>query len=443
MENVFLAQQSCFVGKWKGDTQMRRKMIGLVMSACMIGTVCSGCGQATEEVSDLKLESLEDNTGKKADKVVLTVWGAEEDQELLKKIVDGFQEEYKKDAKFEITIAAESEASCKETALNNVSECADVITFADDQLTAFAAAGILKPIENEKEIKEKSLEGAVEAASINDKLYAYPLTADNGYFMYYNKEYFSESDLESMESMLKVAEQNNKYITMDWNSGWYLYSFFANTGLELGLNDDGITNYCTWNSKEGDVKGTDVAQSMLNIAKNKGFLHGNDAVLTEGAKDGSVIAGISGVWLSTALKEAWGDDLGATKLPTYSCAGQDVQMGSFTGYKMVGVNSNSKNVEWASKLAEWITNEENQLLRYEMRGQGPANSNAASSEMVEKDIAINGLIAQSPYGSVQRIGGKYWEPVAEFGLEMAKGKTDVAVLQKTMDKLVEKITATE
>ena len=422
---------------------MKRKVIGLLMSACMIGTFCSGCGQATEEVSNLKLESLEDNDGKKTDKVVLTVWGAEEDQELLKKIVDSFQEEYKKDAKFEITIAPESEASCKETALNNISECADVITFADDQLTAFAAAGVLKPIENEKEVRDRALEGAVEAASINDKLYAYPLTADNGYFMYYNKKYFSEDDLKSMESMLKVAEENNKYITMDWNSGWYLYSFFANTGLEVGLNDDGITNYCTWNAKDGDIKGIDVAQSMLNIGASKGFLQGNDAVFTEGAKDGSVIAGISGVWLSTALKEAWGENLGATKLPTYSCAGTDVQMGSYTGYKLVGVNSHSKNADWASKLAEWITNEENQLLRYEMRGQGPANSNAAASEMVEKDIAINGLIEQSPYGSLQRVGGKYWEPIAEFGLEMAKGKKEVGDLQKRMDKLVEKITATE
>ena len=431
------------VGRWKGDTKMKRKVIGLLMSACMIGTFCSGCGQATEEVSNLKLESLEDNDGKKTDKVVLTVWGAEEDQELLKKIVDSFQEEYKKDAKFEITIAPESEASCKETALNNISECADVITFADDQLTAFAAAGVLKPIENEKEVRDRALEGAVEAASINDKLYAYPLTADNGYFMYYNKKYFSEDDLKSMESMLKVAEENNKYITMDWNSGWYLYSFFANTGLEVGLNDDGITNYCTWNAKDGDIKGIDVAQSMLNIGASKGFLQGNDAVFTEGAKDGSVIAGISGVWLSTALKEAWGENLGATKLPTYSCAGTDVQMGSYTGYKLVGVNSHSKNADWASKLAEWITNEENQLLRYEMRGQGPANSNAAASEMVEKDIAINGLIEQSPYGSLQRVGGKYWEPIAEFGLEMAKGKKEVGDLQKRMDKLVEKITATE
>ena len=33
-----------------------------------------------------------------------------------------------------------------------------------------------------------------------------------------------------------------KKITMDWSSAWYVYSFFGNTGLEVGLNSDGITN---------------------------------------------------------------------------------------------------------------------------------------------------------------------------------------------------------
>ena len=39
-------------------------------------------------------------------------------------------------------------------------------------------------------------------------LYAYPLTADNGYFLYYNKAYFSEEDIQSLERMLELAERS-------------------------------------------------------------------------------------------------------------------------------------------------------------------------------------------------------------------------------------------
>ena len=79
-------------------------------------------------------------------------------------------------------------------------------------------------------------------------------------------------------------------------------------------------------------------------------------------KSGEVIAGISGVWDVMNAKEAWGADYGACKLPAYTCAGREVQRASFTGYKMMGVNAYSKNKDWACKLADWMTNEENQKI---------------------------------------------------------------------------------
>lgn len=422
---------------------MKKQMLSVALAACLVGVSCSGCGQTIGDNKSLSFESLETDKADKNEEVSLTVWGAEEDQELLKTLVESFQEQYKGDAKFKITVSAESEASCKETALSDVSKCADVFTFADDQLMALAAAGVLKPISNQKEVEKASLEGAAKAAKINDKMYAYPLTADNGYFMFYNKKYFKDSDLQSLESMLSVASRNGKYVTMDWESGWYLYSFFANTGLKVGLADDGINNVCNWNTKKGDIIGADVVDSMLRIGKNPGFKNTNDAGLEAGAKDGSVIAGISGVWQGEKLKAAWGKDYAATKLPTYNCAGKDIQMGSYVGYKMIGVNSRSKSAEWANKLAQWISNEQNQELRFKKRGQGPANKKASQSEEVKNDVAILALLKQSEYGSLQRIGGRYWEPMVEFGQKMSSGDTGGKSAQHIMDELVKKITATE
>lgn len=159
-----------------------------------------------------------------------------------------------------------------------------------------------------------------------------------------------------------------------------------------------------------------------------------------GAQDGSVIAGISGVWNATALEEAWGADYAATKLPTYTCAETQVQMASFAGYKMMGVNAYSEHVDWALKLAEWITNEENQKLRFAERGQGPANNVAASSEDVQNSPAIKAVIAQSENASLQRIGANYWDPVAAFGGYMAAGNPTGKEIQVLLDEMVEAVT---
>ena len=80
-------------------------------------------------------------------------------------------------------------------------------------------------------------------------------------------------------------------------------------------------------------------------------------------------------------------------------------MASFSGYKLIGVNAYSEHKIWASKLAEWIANEENQKLRFALRGQGPSNIVAASSEEVQNSPAIAALLEQSKFSHLQK---KFW-----------------------------------
>ena len=121
------------------------------------------------------------------------------------------------------------------------------------------------------------------------------MTADNGYFMYYNKEYFSEDDVKSLDKMLSIAAANNKKVAMEFDSGWYLYTFFGNTGLSLSIKPDGITNECNWNSQTGDITGAAIKQALNSIAANPGFVSMPNGDIAEHIKSGDVIAGISGV----------------------------------------------------------------------------------------------------------------------------------------------------
>ncbi len=176
---------------------------------------------------------------------------------------------------------------------------------------------------------------------------------------------------------------------------------------------------------------------MLNIAASPAFLNRPDDEFVQGVQSGTVIAGISGVWNAVDMEAAWGDNLGAAKLPTFTCAGEQVQMASFSGCKLIGVNAYSQQPEWAARLAEWITNEENQRLRFTMRGQGPANINAANSPEVQSSQAIAALLEQSNYSQLQRVGGKFWDPVAAFSDSMARGNPSGTSLQAQLDRLVQ------
>ncbi len=410
------------------ENAMKRNNHLLIPTVFALAAFLSGCGDRDSLVQ----EEQEPDSGT----VALTVWGAEEDEELLRQIFEGFQEKYRGEAEFLITYEPQSESHCTDALMADLENGADVFAFADDQLNTLVAAGALEPIENADTVRNSNLPEAVLAASVNDTLYALPLTADNGYFLYYNKQYFSEQDIASFDRMLEIAAGQEKKISMEWSSGWYVYSLFGNTGLTLGLNDDGITNYCTWNSTEGDIKGTDVARAMQNIAVHPGFVSVDDAGFVEGVKNNTIIAGVNGVWNAVAVEQAWGKNFGAAKLPSYTCAGRQVQMASFSGYKLIGVNAYSENREWAAKLAEWITNEENQKLRFQLRGQGPANTKAAASEEVQSSPAIVALLEQSEYSCLQRIGGNFWDPVSTFTANPS-GKN----LQDRLDTMVEGITA--
>lgn len=416
---------------------MRQKTRGIIIMLLCASLTLTGCSNTTgSQKKEVKKEAVD-----KEQTVKLTLWGGAEDQKMLQSMVDDFKKEHASEASFDIKLAVESETTCKETLLGDVEKGADVFAFPDDQLQALAASGVLQEIRDADQVKQDNIKGAVEAASVNDRLFAYPMTADNGYFLYYNKKYFSGNDVKKLDTILAKAEKVHKKVTMDWTSAWYLYSFFGNTGLKAGVNEDGVTNYCNWNSKKGKIKGIDVAQAMERIAGSSAFLNTTDDKFLKGVQNGSVIAGVSGVWNANAIDKAWGKNYGAVKLPTYTCAGKQVQMASFTGYKMVGVNAYSSDVKWAMKLAEWITNQDNQTRRFAERGQGPSNIKASQSGDIEKSPAIQAVIAQSEYGCLQRVGGNFWDPISSFGSSVANGTLSPKELQKELDDMVKKVTA--
>lgn len=427
----------------KKEHRNKRSMLALAASVLAAASL-AGCGgkavDSKQEGTEAggKQEGGMGSTEHDSGNVKLKFWCDEDESELFLKQIDSFIEEHKGEAKIEVTYEPVAASVCKDELLGDVTEGADVFCMPDDQLLTMVSSGVLEEVSDGGAVAARNVEGSVSAASVDGKLYAYPLTADNGYFLYYDKRYFSEGDVQTLDRILEVCARNNKKFVMDFTSGWYLYSFFGNTGLTLSLNEDGLTNSCDWNAKKGKIKGVDIAKALLAVTRHPGFLNGADPA--KAVLEGDAVAAVSGVWDIASMKKAFGGDYGACKLPTYTCAGRQVQMASFTGYRLLGVNAYSGHREWAEKLADYLSGEECQEQRFEQAQRGPSNSNAAASDAIRKVPAIMAVMEQAKYGVLQQVGQKYWAPATEFGRTMAKGNPGNMPLQDLMDELANGIT---
>ncbi|WP_298528328.1 extracellular solute-binding protein [uncultured Ruminococcus sp.] len=403
-----------------------RKIIAVSCSAACLLTMAS-CGN---------------KLNKKREKVTLNVWKME-DEAFLQQMTDEFIEYYKDDADIEVILGNKPEHSMVEYIQENPDDSADILYFADDQLDQLYNAGYLLPIEeNADDIIEDNGGKYTEIISTALKkleLHACPLTAGNGYFLYYNSKYLNESDVQSLDKILEAAEKNNKYFAMDWSSGWYIYSFFGGAGLKAEAEPMGMFNNCNWNSTSSQYNGIDVAKAMLNISSSKGFKSTESFI--DGATDDSIIAFVSGQWDYENLLAVWGDDLRATKLPTYTINGDQVQMSGFMGYKYVGVYSGTESPEWAVKFAEWVSNYDNQVKRFKVTGECPSNIEAMKSEEVQASPAVVALGEQSAFSVRQNVTDAYWTPSSLLGSTLAAGNPDNRDLQELLDEVTASINA--
>ena len=364
--------------------------------------------------------------------VTLKVWGSQEDQELLGVLVENFKAA-NPDTTWDISLGVVGEPDAKARYLEDPAAAADVFAFSNDQLLDLVNADALYEVtRNLDAIVAANSAGSIESATLDGVLYGYPMTADNGYFLYYDKSVLSEEDVQTLDGILAKANEAGKKVFMDVSNGWYIASFFLGAGCTLGLDENGKQT-CDFNNEAGVAAG----EAIRAFTADPAFLTGDDSVLTGGMGD-TICAGVSGTWNAAAIQEKLGENYAACKLPTFTLNGEQVQMSSFIGTKLIGVNTQTAHPVEAMMLAEFLTNEEAQQLRFEMREIGPSNNNVAASEEVQANIALAALAEQSQYGVSQKyVLGNFWTPSEAFGLAMENQSTDD--MQSLLDSMVAQI----
>ena len=441
---------------------MKKKLLSMLLCATMVATMATGCGDTSGDdaktpSSGANSTSNENGGGGGSDETVkLTLWAAEEDQDFAKERVEKFKAAYP-DTKFDIAIGVESESTAKDTVLTDIEAAADVYSFASDQLADLVNAGALAELNDEintvltakagkslDDVKSAYVADSVDAASIDGKLYAFPATGANTYFLYYDSSAITAEDAATWDTLLAAAQKAGKKVGMTFNSGWYNASFFYGAGFTTDLNADGTTAI-DWNGTSADgFSGVDVVKSMLDIASSPAFQPMTSDNGSNLIASGDLCAAVSGTWDAEVASKVWGDNYAAIKLPTFSVAGKDVQMRPAYGYKFEAVNAYSKNLGWAALLAEFMTNEESQTIRFEKRGEVPVNNSALQADALKTNIAVVAAVSEGDIGVVQKAGGKYWDPAATFGELISKGKLsakDDKKIQEALDNLVAGVTA--
>ena len=111
----------------------------------------------------------------------------------------------------------------------------------------------------------------IAAACINDKMYAYPFTSDNGYFLYYDKQYVSDEDAKDIEKIIARCEENDLKINYSiFGNGFYSASYFMATGCQSLWDMDATNNFTAYHDNYNSENGLIAAKGIKYLkAHNK------------------------------------------------------------------------------------------------------------------------------------------------------------------------------
>ncbi len=431
---------------------MMKKFFAIVLALAMVLSMAA-CGSkdntpaastdTTPSSSSSSTPSSSSSTGGElAGTYDITVWCADAIVDLTKQQIADFNASNTDGITFNATVEAVGEGDAATQMITDVEAGGDIFCFAQDQFARLVQAGALSKlgVQASQLVKDANDAGVVAAATAGSDLYAYPLTSDNGYFMYYDKSVIPEADLDSLEALVADCEAAGKYFSMETDtSAWYIASFFFGTGCvsEWKTDDDGkfISVKDTFNSPEGLI----AVKGMKKLVDSPMYLSSSDGA---GFDSGCAIV-VTGTWAYETVSGILGDNLGATDLPSFEVDGKTYHMGSFNGCKLMGVKPQTDAVKSAAlhKLAQYLSGEAAQMERFNAVSWGPSNLADQADPAVQANPGLAALLQQNQYSIPQgQIHGSWWDIAKVIGTDV-ENATDEAGLQAALDNYQSSISA--
>lgn len=377
------------------------------------------------------------SNGEVTNKKTINIWATAAEEAVIKAVVDEYNATHSEQYTYNFTAISEADAGTTLANDPTVNGAPALFLCADDQISTLQSKNIVSEIKGARRerVEEALSEVAIAGATLEGKLYGYPVTSDNGYFLWYDKSKISADEVKTLESILSVAKAQGKSFLMDVPNGWYANSFVmaknvcGTSSLYWKTNAAGQVVYeTTWDNAQG-VAASEYIASLLTPAYTDGTLQiGSNDVIEAGFQEGKLVAAVSGTWMEKPLKDALGDNLAACKLPTYSFGGNTYQMASFTGSKVYCINKTRPVEEQvvAAELAEILISKEAQLKRFELRASLPCNLEAAKDPRYTENVSIGAkaLLEQNEFACVQAqtAEARYWDIGKAIGQAYIDGR---------------------
>ena len=412
-----------------------KKTLAIVLALVMIlGVIACTPKSATQTPAETKTETKTETTETKpaaasselAGEYTITVWAAEKVVDLTKKQIEDFNKSNELGITFKATVEAVGEGDAATKMITDVEAGGDIYFFAQDQFNRLVQAGALGALgaKAAEFVQTNNVEAAVTAATTGEAFYAYPVTADNTYFVFYDKSVVKAESLGDIGKMIADCEAAGKTFCFDLKNGWYLPAFFFGVGCKSTWEADSDGKFLAVVDNFNSDKGF-IAAKALNAAMSS-----DKFVSTSETSEFDNNAGfvVSGTWNTENAKSILGDNFGAAPLPKFTVDGTDYQLSPFTGSKLVGVkpHSDAKLNAACHQLAQYLTGEQAQVERFEAAGWGPSNIAAAKNEKVLANAVMGAIAQQAPYSVYQgNIPGNWWGNSAQvLGEAVQKATND-------------------
>lgn len=378
-----------------------KKFLSMLLAVAMLLTVCAF--------------SVAETTGFDGE---IKVWVADAAVEFTKAQIDAFKAANAEYANMTVTVEPMGDDNAAAAMITDVESGADIYGFAQDQLSRLVAAGALEEVapDNKPLVTAENDAGSVAAATLGDVMYAYPLTSDNGYFLYYDKSVVTDPN--TLETIIADCEKAGKGFYMEINSGWYQTAFFFGAGCTLtyDVNNEGslVACHCDYASENG-VK---ALKAMISVAKSPAFSNASSA--SNATNIGAIV---DGAWDAKTVQEKLGDNYAAAKLPTVA----GYQMGGFGGFKLLGVKPQTDDAKLAAcdALAYYLASGDVQAARYDALQWGPSNLEAQKLDAIQTNAALSALAAQLSHCVGQgQYPNEYWSLATALADSVIAGEYD-------------------
>ena len=428
---------------------MKRRLSVLLAMGLAVSSVLTACGSTTTETASTGDATTSEATTTEASTTTettttetaatdlsalngtydITVWVSESEgvTELTQKQIDRFMEE-NPGIVINATIEGVSESNSASNMITDVESGADLYCFAQDQLTRLVEAGALVKLGEgaSATVSAENDATSLKAASVGNDLYCYPLTSDNGYFMFYDSSVIPEEDIDSLEAIVADCEAAGKMISFETETGaWYIASFFFATGCHSDWTTAEDGSFTSVDDDFNSDNGLIAMKGMQHLVQSSAYVSSSSTADFAAATPSAVV--VSGTWGSAAAKEALGDNYAVADLPSFEVDGTSYHLGSFSGCKLMGVKPQQDSVKAAvlNQLALYLTNATCQLERFDLVGWGPSNLEAQSNDAVASDPALVALAAQAEYATPQgNIHGSWWDIAKVLGTQAKEATSD-------------------